>query len=74
MTNFAVGAIFGFLICVWAIETSPSVAVAALWQRLEQVQETSAAASQAYDAMQFRQKHQDHSEDGTAHAEAATYR
>jgi hypothetical protein len=53
MTNFAVGAIFGFLACVWAIQTTPSTAFAALWQRLEEVQETTAAASQAYDAMRL---------------------
>jgi hypothetical protein len=59
MTNFAVGVIFGFLACVWAIESTPSVAVAALWQRLEQVQQTSAAASQAYDAMRLGHHRQD---------------
>lgn len=51
MTNFAVGAIFGFLVCVWAIGTSPGTAFSALWVRLEQVQEMSATASQAYDAL-----------------------
>jgi hypothetical protein len=51
MTNFAVGAIFGFLVCVWAIGTAPGTAFSALWARLEQVQEMSATASQAYDAM-----------------------
>lgn len=53
MTNFAIGAIFGFLACVWAIQTTPSAAFASLWTRLEQVQEASAAASRAYDAMHF---------------------
>lgn len=51
MTNFAVGAIFGFLVCVWALGTGPSTAFSALWSRLESVQEMSATASQAYDAM-----------------------
>lgn len=69
MTNFAVGAIFGFLVCVWAIETSPSVAVAALWQRLEQVQQTNAAASQAYDAM-----HLGHHRDNNLRVEKTDYR
>jgi hypothetical protein len=51
MTNFAVGAIFGFLVCVWAVGTAPTTAFSSLWTRLEQVQEMSATASQAYDAM-----------------------
>jgi hypothetical protein len=51
MTNFAVGAIFGFLVCVWAVGAAPTAAFSALWARLEQVQEMSATASQAYDAM-----------------------
>lgn len=54
MTNFAVGAIFGFLVCVWAIGTSPGIAFSALWFRLEQVQEMSATASQAYDALRLQ--------------------
>lgn len=51
MTNFAVGAIFGFLVCVWALGAAPSTAFSALWSRLESVQEMTATASQAYDAM-----------------------
>ncbi|MGB3811027.1 MAG: hypothetical protein WA943_13120 [Parvibaculum sp.] len=51
MTNFAVGAIFGFLVCVWALGATPGAAFSALWTRLEQVQEMQATASQAYDAM-----------------------
>lgn len=51
MTNFAIGAIVGFLICVWAIGTTPGAAFSALWVKLEQVQAMSAAANQAYDAM-----------------------
>lgn len=51
MTNFAVGAIFGFLICVWALGSAPSTAFSALWSRLENVQEMTATASQAHDAM-----------------------
>lgn len=51
MTNFVIGAIAGFLICVWAIGATPSSAVAALWSKLEQVQEMSAAADQAYEAV-----------------------
>ncbi len=69
MTNFAVGVIFGFLVCVWAIQTSPSVAVAALWQRLQQVQQTSAAASHAYDAM-----HLGHHRDDNSRFEKTDYR
>jgi len=51
MTNFVIGAIVGFLICVWAIGTTPGTAVGALWSKLEQVQEMSAAADQAYQAV-----------------------
>jgi hypothetical protein len=56
MTNFVIGAVVGFLICVWALQTAPSVAFSALWGRLEQVQEMSAAASQAYDALHPKQQ------------------
>lgn len=51
MTNFAIGAIAGFLICVWAVGTTPGAAFSALWVKLEQVQAMSAAANQAYEAM-----------------------
>lgn len=53
MTNFAIGAIFGFLACVWAIQSTPSHAFVALWTRLEEVQEASAAANKAYDAINY---------------------
>ena len=53
MTNFVVGAVLGFLVCVWATETSPTVAVASLWHRLELVQQASSAASQSYDAIRI---------------------
>jgi hypothetical protein len=56
MTNFVIGAVAGFLICVWAVQTTPATAFSALWMRLEQVQEVSAAANQAYDAMHGRQR------------------
>ncbi|KAB7739681.1 hypothetical protein F2P47_11430 [Parvibaculum sedimenti] len=51
MTNFVIGAIVGFLLCVWAIGATPSSAVASLWTKLGQVQEMSAAADQAYEAV-----------------------
>ncbi len=51
MTNFVIGAIVGFLICVWAVDTTPNAAFSALWTKLERVQAMSAAANQAYDAM-----------------------
>ncbi len=51
MTNFLIGAIVGFLLCVWAVGDTPSSAVASLWTKLEQVQEVSAAADQAYEAV-----------------------
>ncbi len=50
MTNFFAGAIIGFLACAWAYGTPPRVAAAVLWQNLEKVQQTSAAAYEAYDA------------------------
>lgn len=51
MTNFAIGAIAGFLICVWALDTTPGAAFSSLWVKLGQVQAMSAAANQAYEAM-----------------------
>ncbi len=60
MTNFFAGAIIGFLACAWAYGTPPRVAAAALWQNLEEVQQTSAAAYRAYDAMRLaREQHSD---------------
>lgn len=60
MTNFFAGIVLGFLACAWAVETSPSVAAAALWQHLEQVQQTSASAYEAYDNMRVaRERHED---------------
>ncbi len=56
MTNFMIGAFVGFLACVWALQATPSTAFSALWVRLEQVQEMSAAASQAYDALHPKQR------------------
>ena len=53
MTNFIVGAVLGFLVCVWATESTPTVAFASLWHRLELVQQASSAASQSYDAMRI---------------------
>ncbi|MDO8287744.1 MAG: hypothetical protein Q7T44_00850 [Parvibaculum sp.] len=53
MTNFLVGAVLGFLICVWSVETTPTVAVMSLWQRLEHVQEASSASSRAYGTVGF---------------------
>jgi len=54
MTNFVIGAVVGFLICVWAIGTTPGMAFNSLWIKLQHVQEMSAAANQAYDAMRPR--------------------
>ncbi|MDO8287745.1 MAG: hypothetical protein Q7T44_00855 [Parvibaculum sp.] len=58
MTNFMVGAVLGFLVCVWATETTPTVAFAALWHRLELVQQASSAANQSYDAMRLGKPHE----------------
>lgn len=49
MTNFLLGAILGFLICVWAVGATPSSAFSALWSRIEQVQEISAATHRGPD-------------------------
>ncbi|MFZ3035372.1 MAG: hypothetical protein WA138_15330 [Parvibaculum sp.] len=57
MMKFVAGAIFGFLACVWAIQTTPVVALAALMQRIDEVRANSAAASQAYDALHLGQQH-----------------
>jgi hypothetical protein len=43
MTNFLIGAIVGFMICVWALDVSPRTAFSALWARLEHVQQVNAA-------------------------------
>ncbi|MGV8996005.1 MAG: hypothetical protein ACOH12_03555 [Parvibaculaceae bacterium] len=51
MMNFVVGAVMGFLVCIWATETTPTYAVASLWHRLELVQQASSAASESYDAI-----------------------
>lgn len=56
MTNFVIGTVVGFLICVWAIGTTPNTAFSALWDKLERVQQMSASASQAYDAINPPQK------------------
>lgn len=54
MTNFVIGAVVGFLICVWAVGATPGNAFNALWTKLEHVQEMSAAANQAYEAVRPR--------------------
>jgi hypothetical protein len=54
MTKFVVGAICGFLACVWAIQTTPLIAFTAFVQRLEEVRANSAIASQAYDTTPLR--------------------
>ena len=54
MTKFVVGAICGFLACVWAIQTTPLIAFTAFVQRLEEVRANSAVASQAYNAIPLR--------------------
>lgn len=59
MTNFVAGAVLGFLACAWAIGASPDVAVATLWQRLEIVQQTSAAAYEVYDAKRLAKEQRD---------------
>ncbi|MES1990506.1 MAG: hypothetical protein V4441_06105 [Pseudomonadota bacterium] len=59
MTNFIVGAVLGFLVCVWATETTPTFAVASLWHRLELVQQASSAASQSYDAIRLGRSRED---------------
>lgn len=56
MSKFIAGAIFGFLACVWAIQTTPVVALAALMQRIDEVRANSAAASHAYDALHLGQQ------------------
>ena len=43
MTNFLIGVIVGFMICVWALDVSPQAAFSALWTRLEHVQQVNAA-------------------------------
>lgn len=76
MTNFVIGAVVGFLICVWAIGSTPGTAFNALWTKLEQVQEMSAAANQAYDAVRPRttQQQQQQFMPAPAPIEANTYR
>ena len=59
MTNFVVGAVLGFLVCVWATESTPTVAFASLWHRLELVQQASSAASQSYDAIRLGKPHEE---------------
>ena len=56
MTKFVVGAICGFLACVWAIQTTPLIAFTAFVQRLEEVRANSATASQSYDAMHLGER------------------
>ena len=56
MSKFIVGAICGFLACVWAVQTTPLFAFTALMQRVEEVRAQSAAASQAYDTLHIGQR------------------
>lgn len=51
MSKFLIGAICGFLACVWAIQTTPLVAFTALVQRLEEAHKTSANANEAYNTL-----------------------
>ena len=59
MTNFFAGTILGFLACAWALDTTPRVAATTLWQHLEEVQQTSATAYQAYDAILIAKQRQE---------------
>lgn len=43
MSNFLVGAVVGFFICVWALDASPVTATVALVDRVRQVQVSFAA-------------------------------
>ena len=43
MSNFLVGVIVGFFVCVWALDASPVAATVALVDRVRQVEVTFAA-------------------------------
>lgn len=52
MSNFLMGIVGGFFLCVWALDANPVTATASLVERFQQVQVTFAAEPEPEPAME----------------------